>query len=159
MDTVSEIKLIRTDTTLDLSQKAEKVCAPMCASGLNIFRAISQLHAWSLESKSTPRGFRQTATHGSAPESFGLYLGPLPLFLQPVTFKAQGFKSRGEPRGFRSIHRPKCFGLACSGRLEQLKKHKEWHTPSTRMRADKKKNLLYMPRDLRCTPRISIQSS
>ena len=43
MDTVSEIKLIRTDTTLDLSQKAEKVCAPMCASGLNIFRAISQL--------------------------------------------------------------------------------------------------------------------
>ena len=27
MGTVSEIKLIRTDTTLDLSQKAEKVCA------------------------------------------------------------------------------------------------------------------------------------
>jgi hypothetical protein len=26
MATVSEIKLIRTDTTLDLSQKAEKVC-------------------------------------------------------------------------------------------------------------------------------------
>ena len=27
MGTVSEIKLIRTDTTLDLSQKAEKVCS------------------------------------------------------------------------------------------------------------------------------------
>ena len=27
MDAVSEIKLIRTDTTLDLSQKAEKVCS------------------------------------------------------------------------------------------------------------------------------------
>ena len=30
MGTVSEIKLIRTDTTLDLSQKAEKVCEEGC---------------------------------------------------------------------------------------------------------------------------------
>jgi hypothetical protein len=29
MHRVSEIKLIRTDTTLDLSQKAEKVCGPL----------------------------------------------------------------------------------------------------------------------------------
>ena len=28
MEGVSDIKLIRTDTTLDLSQKAEKVCLP-----------------------------------------------------------------------------------------------------------------------------------
>ena len=30
-DHLSEIKLIRTDTTLDLSQKAEKVCLPVRA--------------------------------------------------------------------------------------------------------------------------------
>ena len=33
MTPVSEIKLIRTDTTLDLSQKAEKVCSGMVAYG------------------------------------------------------------------------------------------------------------------------------
>ena len=34
MAPVSEIKLIRTDTTLDLSQKAEKVCLELGAPGL-----------------------------------------------------------------------------------------------------------------------------
>ena len=33
-DHLSEIKLIRTDTTLDLSQKAEKVCLTLAAVGL-----------------------------------------------------------------------------------------------------------------------------
>ena len=34
MHRVPEIKLIRTDTTLDLSQKAEKVCLTLAAVGL-----------------------------------------------------------------------------------------------------------------------------
>ena len=82
-----------------------------------------------------PRGSRIfkkkpiTEAHGASPGQMRLYLRAGRENLQPVTFKAQGFKSRGEPRGFRSIHRPKCFGLACSGRLEQLKKHKE-RTPT-----------------------------
>ena len=69
------------------------------------------------------------------------------MFPQPVTFKAQGFKSRGEPRGFRSIHRPKCFGLACSGRLEQLKKHKEQHTLSTHALLTKRTVLFFTCQD------------
>jgi hypothetical protein len=41
MEPVPEIKLVRTDTTLDLSQKAEKVCF-QCAVRINFRRPPSQ---------------------------------------------------------------------------------------------------------------------
>jgi len=51
---VPEIKLIRTDTTLDLSQKAEKVC---------LIRASEPaLVAWGRNLK--PYAWRKTHTHG-----------------------------------------------------------------------------------------------
>ena len=40
MTIVSEIKLIRTDTTLDLSQKAEKVCFEATITYLYTFKNI-----------------------------------------------------------------------------------------------------------------------
>ena len=49
---VPEIKLIRTDTTLDLSQKAEKVCFSQC-SGQVLKAATRPKRLWMASSKYT----------------------------------------------------------------------------------------------------------